>query len=89
MIKKTKSQAFKAINTIFNKPIHKIMFEIQGKKLFKWTKLMGSDSSFRDTKFRCSYQKDHGHKTKKCKTLKQFLERLVEQRHLYKYIKPA
>lgn len=65
----------------------KIMYEIQSKLFFKWPKQMGSDLSTRDIKLRCSYYKDHWHKTKNCKTLKQFLERLVEQVHLTEYVK--
>lgn len=80
-------EAFKGVNTIFSKPIHKIIFEIQNNPFFKWLKQMGSDPSTRDTKLHCSYHKDHGHKMKNCKTLKQFLERIVEQGHLSEYIK--
>lgn len=36
-----------------------------------------------------SYHKDHGNKTENCKTLKQFLEKLVEQGHLIEYLKAA
>lgn len=65
-----RSNTFKGINTIFNKPIHKIMFKIQGKQFFKWPKPMAGNSGGRDTALRCSYHKDHGHRTKNCKTLK-------------------
>lgn len=50
---------------------------------------MGGNPSSKDLKLRCSYHKDHDHKTKNCKTLKQFLERLVDQGHLVEYIKPT
>lgn len=86
--KKSGFEAFKAVNAIFTKPIHNIMFEIQWKHFFKWPKPLGGDLNSRDMKLRCSYHKHHGHRTKNCKTLKQFLERLVEEGHLAKYVKP-
>lgn len=58
--KKNGTEAFRAVNTIFNKPIHKIVFEIQGKQFFKCPKPMGGDPSSRYAKLRCSYHKDHG-----------------------------
>lgn len=85
--KKVRSEPFIAVNTIFTKPIHKIIFEIQGKQFFKWPKPMGGDLSSRDAKLYYSYNKDHGHQTENCKTLQQFLERLVEQGHLAEYVK--
>ena len=85
--KKSSGEAFKGVNTIFVKPIHKIMFEIQDKPFFKWPRQMGGHPSKRDTNQRCSYHKDYGHRTKNCKTLKQFLEKLIEQGHLANYVK--
>ena len=63
------------------------MFEIQDKPFFKGPRQMGGDLSKRDANQRCSYHKDHGHRTENCKTLKQFLEKLVEQGHLANYVK--
>lgn len=41
----------------------------------------------RNSKLKCSYHKDYGHRTGNCKTLKQFLEGLVTKGHLAEYIK--
>lgn len=65
------------------------MSEIQSKPFFKWPKQMGNESSKRDANLHCSYHKNHIHQTKNYKTLKQFLERLVEQGHLAEYVKLA
>ena len=43
----------------------------------------------RNKKLRCSYHKDHGHRTENCKTLKQFLEGLVAKGHLDEYLGKA
>lgn len=48
---------------------------------------MGSDLSTRDVKPRYSYHKDHWHKIENYKTLKQFLEGLIEQGHLSEYVR--
>lgn len=80
---------YKGINTIFNKPIHKIMFDIQNQLYFEWLRQMGGDQSTRNKKLRCLYHKDHGHRTENCKTLKQFLEGLVANGHLAKYVGEA
>lgn len=49
----------------------------------------GGNPVARNTKFRWSYHKDHGHKTENCKTLKQVLEELVSKGHLAEYVNGA
>lgn len=49
----------------------------------------GKEPSSNEYQVRCSYHKDHGHKTKHCKTLKKFLKSLVIKGHLAEYIKGA
>lgn len=43
----------------------------------------------RNTKLKCSYHKDDGHKIENCKTLKQFFEGFVSKGHLAEYVKGA
>lgn len=50
---------------------------------------MGKDPTKRKADLYCSYHKDHGHKTENCRTLKQFLEDLVEEGHLGEFVKKA
>ena len=65
------------------------MFEIQGKQFFGWPKQMGTIANSKDKTLHYSYLKDHEHGNEDYKTLNQFLERLVEQGHLAKYVKPG
>lgn len=71
------------MNIVFTKPIHKIMFDIKDQSYFQWPKKMGGYPTKRDVNLRCSYHKDHKHKTKNCK---EFLEKLVGQGRLAKYV---
>lgn len=80
---------YKGVNIIFTKPIHKIMFDIQNKPYFEWLRLMGCNLAVRNTKLRCFYHQDHGHKMQNCITVKKFLEGLVMKGHLTEYIKDA
>ncbi|KAM7502432.1 hypothetical protein LguiB_001336 [Lonicera macranthoides] len=82
-----KSNAFKGVNTVFNKPISKILQEIKDERFFKWPRPMLGDPKMRNSSLKCFYHKDHGHATDTCRTLKQFLEELVEQGRLTKYTK--
>lgn len=72
---------------LFHRAIHKIMFDIQNKHYFEWPRLMDGNLVARNSKHRCSYHKDHGHRTENCKTLKQFLEGLFLKDHLVEYVK--
>lgn len=82
-------EAYNRVNTIYNRPIHKIIFDIQGQPFFKLPKPMDENFSSLEPKLRFLYHKDHGHKMENCRTLKQFLKKLVEQGHLAEYMKPA
>ena len=44
------SDGFKGINTVFNKPIHKIMFDIRDQPFFEWPRQMGGDPNARNKK---------------------------------------
>lgn len=86
---KVSDDDYKGVNTVFTKPINKIMFDIQNKPYCEWPRLMGGNTTARNSKLRCSYNKDHGHRIENCKTLKQFLEGLVLKGRLAEYIKGA
>ncbi|XP_028068723.1 uncharacterized protein LOC114271297 [Camellia sinensis] len=47
---------------------------------------MLGDPLLRNRRLYCSYHKDYEHLTKDCKALKQFLEELVQSRHLRSYL---
>lgn len=76
----------KGFNTVFTEHIYKVMSKIKDKQFFKWPKAIPSDPSRRDPDKYCSYYKDHGHMTKKCKLLKFFLEYLVKKSHIQGFV---
>ncbi|XP_057459277.1 uncharacterized protein LOC130749939 [Actinidia eriantha] len=47
---------------------------------------MGGDPTRRNQHWKCSYHGEKGHKIKKCRALKAFLEQLVHDRHLKEFI---
>ena len=72
---------------MFTEPIYKVMSKIKEKPFFKWLRAMPSDPSRRDPDKYCSYHKDHGHMTKKCKSLKFFLEDLLKKNLIPEFVK--
>lgn len=84
---KLSETSYKGINTVFTEPIYKVISKIKEKPIFKWPKAMPSNPSRRDPDRYCSYHKDHGHMTEKCKFLKLFLEDLVEKGHIPMFVK--
>lgn len=62
--------ATKGVNTVFNKPIYKIMFDIYNQPYFEWPRPMGGNPAAMNTKLRCSYHKDHGYIIENCNILK-------------------
>ena len=63
------------------------MSKIKDKPFFKCPKAMPSDPSRRDPDKYCSYNKDHGQMTEKCKSLKFFLEYLVRKGLIPEFVK--
>ena len=79
--------AYRAVNTVFKMPIHRIMYKIQGRPYFRWPDPMQGDPSTRDqTKF-CSYHREGGHKTEECRILRSHLEKLVQDGHLQEFVR--
>lgn len=48
---------------------------------------MSGNLTTKNNKLRCSYHENHDHRIENSKTLKQFLEGLVNKGHLAKYVK--
>lgn len=71
---KVTEDGYKAVNTVFTKSIHKIMFDMQNKTYFEWPRPMGGNPIIKNTKLRCSYHKDCGYRSEHYKIHKQFLE---------------
>lgn len=67
---------------MFTELIYKVMSKIKDKSFFKCPKAMPFDPSRRDSDKYYSYHRDHGHITKKCKSLKFFLEDIVKKGHI-------
>ena len=58
-------------------PANKIFMQIKDDPALKWPKLLSSSSKQRDSKKYCSFHKDHGHYTDKCRDLKEQIEELI------------
>ena len=54
---------------------------------FKWPTPIQMDPSQRNPSIRCDYQRDHKHKTNRCRSLKFMVERLIKARHLRRYVR--
>jgi hypothetical protein len=74
------------VNVIFNTPLPQILKEVKHKSFFLPPRPMLTASSNRNTKLRCEYHKDHGHRTQDCVTLRRHLVELVDRGHLQKYV---
>lgn len=52
---KPEESNYRAVNTIFKEPIHKIMNKIKSQPYFKWPQPMGSDHTKSKVDLHCSY----------------------------------
>ena len=78
---------YRAVNTAFKEPIHKLLSKINTQPFFKWPQPMRGDPFSRDHSKFCVYHKQNGQRTKDCKALKAHLETLVKDRHLLDHLK--
>ncbi|XP_028060214.1 uncharacterized protein LOC114263827 [Camellia sinensis] len=83
---KRKLKAQTGITTVFKIPIYRILSEIRGEPFVRWPAKLGSAQRGFNSKYRCIFHKERGHRTEDCLPLKQHLEELVVARHLDQYI---
>ena len=62
------------------------MAEINNEPFFSWPAPFGGDPSQRDQNKYCTYHREKGHMTEKCFSLKQHLDQLVKDEHLWHYL---
>ena len=53
---------------------------------FKWPAPIQMDLSQSNKSLRCNYNRDHGHETDRCRSLKLLVEKLIKAGHLRRYI---
>ncbi|XP_028092236.1 uncharacterized protein LOC114292474 [Camellia sinensis] len=83
---KRKLKARTEITTVFKIPIYRILSEIRGKPFVRWPAKLGSAQRGFNSRFRCTFHKERGHRTEDCLPLKQHLKESVAARYLDQYI---
>ncbi|XP_030924755.1 uncharacterized protein LOC115951742 [Quercus lobata] len=66
-----------AVNAIFREPVQQVLEKVKNEPFFKWPNKMAKDSSKRNQSLCCQYHQDHGHTTKDCRNLWNYLDQLV------------
>ncbi|XP_028078918.1 uncharacterized protein LOC114280743 [Camellia sinensis] len=83
---KRKLKARTGITTVFKIPIYRILSEIRSEPFVRWPAKLGSAQRGFNSKYRCIFHEERGHRTEDCLPLKQHLEELVAAGHLDQYI---
>jgi hypothetical protein len=78
--------SFKAFQTVFKEPIHRILDKIKGESFFVWPPKLVGDPAARNQNLYCFYHLDRGHLTENCHKYKTHLEQLVTAGHLSNYV---
>ncbi|XP_028126006.1 uncharacterized protein LOC114322790, partial [Camellia sinensis] len=83
---KRKLKVRTGITTVFKIPIYRILSEIRGEPFIRWPAKLGNTQRGSNSRYRCTFHKERGHRTEDCLPLKQHLEELVAAGHLDQYI---
>ncbi|XP_028103434.1 uncharacterized protein LOC114302590 [Camellia sinensis] len=83
---KRKLKARTGITTVFKIPIYRILTEIRGEPFVRWPAKLGNPQRGFNSRYRCTFHEERGHRTEDCLPLKQHLEELVAAGHLDQYI---
>jgi hypothetical protein len=78
--------SYKAFQTVFKEPIHRLLDKIKGKPFFVWPSKLIGDPEVRNQNLYCFYHRDKGHVTENCHKYKALLEQLVAAGHLSDYV---
>uniref|UniRef100_A0A2N9GEY5 RNase H type-1 domain-containing protein n=1 Tax=Fagus sylvatica TaxID=28930 RepID=A0A2N9GEY5_FAGSY len=78
--------SYKAFQTVFKEPIHRLLEKIKGKPFFVWPSKLVGDPEVRNQNLYCFYHRDKGHMTENCHKYKALLEQLVTAGHLSDYV---
>ena len=66
--------SYKAFQTVFKEPIHRLLDKIKGKPFFVWPSKLIGDPEIRNQNLYCFYHRDKGHLTENCHKYKAHLE---------------
>ena len=80
--------SYKAFQTVFKEPIHRLLDKIKEKPFFVWPSKLIGDPEVWNQNLYCFYHRDKGHLTKNCHKYKAHLEQLVTAGHLSDYVDP-
>ncbi|XP_028071798.1 uncharacterized protein LOC114274132 [Camellia sinensis] len=83
---KRKLRARIGITIVFKILIYLILSEIQGGPYIRWLAKLGDTHRGFNSRYRCTFHEERGHRTENCVLLKQHLEELVVAGHLDQYI---
>ncbi|GMP35210.1 hypothetical protein CsSME_00007751 [Camellia sinensis var. sinensis] len=83
---KRKLKAQTSITTVFKIPIYRILSEIRGEPYVRWPAKLGNTQRGFNSRYRCTFHEERGHRTEDCVPLKQHLEELVAAGLLDQYI---
>ncbi|XP_028072756.1 uncharacterized protein LOC114274971 [Camellia sinensis] len=79
---KRKLKARIGIATVFKIPIYRILSEIRGEPYVRWPAKLGDIQRGFNSRYRCTFYEERGHRMKDCVPLKQHLKELVAAGHL-------
>nr|XP_023878584.1 uncharacterized protein LOC111991041 [Quercus suber] len=71
-----------AVHATFRELVHKVLEKIENEPYFRWSNKMVGESAKRNQNLYCQYHRDHGHTTKNCRNLLNYLDQLVREGRL-------
>ena len=67
------------VSAVFWEPVHQVLEKIKNEPFFKQPNKMMGNPEKRNYNLYCQYHQDHGHTTKDCRSLWDFLDQLVRE----------
>ena len=74
------------VNSVFKKPIYRVLEKIKNEPYFKWPNRMGGDPTKRNQNLYYQYHQDLGYTTEDCRTLQAFLDHLIKVGKLKQFL---
>ena len=70
------------VGAVFRELVHQVLEKIKNEPYFRWPNKMAGESAKRNQNLYCQYHQDHGHTTKNCRYLWNYLDQLVRKGRL-------
>ena len=67
------------VGAVFRELVHQVLEKIKNEPYFRWPNKMAGESTKRNQNLYCQYHEDHGHTTKNCRNLWNYLDQLVRE----------